>query len=105
MKSRLAATAVLMLVFALVIAAPSFAVSGSSSSGSAASAQYPQFDPSNEIHIPPTPPNHTVPPSPETQNSALPFTGYAAIPVLLGGIALMGGGLLIRRRTRRGLDS
>ncbi len=30
----------------------------------------------------------------------LPFTGFAAIPVLLGGLALLTGGLLLRRRTR-----
>jgi hypothetical protein len=30
----------------------------------------------------------------------LPFTGYAAIPVLLGGIALLSTGLIIRRRAR-----
>jgi uncharacterized membrane protein len=29
----------------------------------------------------------------------LPFTGFAAIPILIGGIALMGGGLAMRRRT------
>lgn len=29
----------------------------------------------------------------------LPFTGFAAIPILVGGIALMGGGLVMRRRT------
>jgi hypothetical protein len=28
----------------------------------------------------------------------LPFTGFAAIPVLIGGVALLGGGLLLRRR-------
>jgi hypothetical protein len=32
--------------------------------------------------------------------SQLPFTGFAAIPVLLGGLALLGGGLVLRRRTR-----
>jgi len=31
----------------------------------------------------------------------LPFTGYAAIPLLLGGLILLGSGLLIRRGTRR----
>jgi hypothetical protein len=31
--------------------------------------------------------------------SQLPFTGFAAIPVLLGGLALLGGGLVLRRRT------
>jgi hypothetical protein len=32
--------------------------------------------------------------------SQLPFTGFAAIPVMLGGIALLTGGLVLRRRTR-----
>jgi LPXTG-motif cell wall-anchored protein len=32
--------------------------------------------------------------------SQLPFTGFAAIPVLLGGLALLSGGLILRRRTR-----
>jgi hypothetical protein len=32
-------------------------------------------------------------------NSQLPFTGFAAIPVILGGLALLSGGLLLRRRT------
>jgi hypothetical protein len=34
-----------------------------------------------------------------TTNSNLPFTGFAAIPVLLGGIALLSAGLVLRRRT------
>jgi hypothetical protein len=33
-------------------------------------------------------------------NSQLPFTGFAAIPVILGGLALLAGGLVLRRRTR-----
>ena len=32
-------------------------------------------------------------------NNNLPFTGFAAIPVLLGGIALLSAGLVLRRRT------
>ena len=32
---------------------------------------------------------------------SLPFTGYAAIPLLLGGLALLASGLAIRRSTRR----
>jgi hypothetical protein len=32
--------------------------------------------------------------------SQLPFTGFAAVPVLLGGLALLTGGLVLRRRTR-----
>ena len=34
------------------------------------------------------------------QTSELPFTGFAAIPVLLGGLALLAGGLVLRRRTK-----
>jgi hypothetical protein len=34
-----------------------------------------------------------------TNNSSLPFTGFAAVPVLLGGIALLSAGLVLRRRT------
>ena len=34
------------------------------------------------------------------QTNQLPFTGFAAIPVLLGGLALLTGGLILRRRTR-----
>jgi LPXTG-motif cell wall-anchored protein len=33
------------------------------------------------------------------ETSQLPFTGFAAIPVLLGGLALLAGGLILRRRT------
>jgi hypothetical protein len=32
-------------------------------------------------------------------NEQLPFTGFAAIPVLLGGVALLTTGLVLRRRT------
>jgi hypothetical protein len=31
----------------------------------------------------------------------LPFTGFAAIPILLAGLTLLGGGLVLRRRTAR----
>ena len=30
----------------------------------------------------------------------LPFTGFLAIPVLIGGVALLSGGLVLRHRTR-----
>jgi hypothetical protein len=36
----------------------------------------------------------------ETGTSQLPFTGFAAIPVLIGGLALLSAGLVLRRRTR-----
>ena len=31
--------------------------------------------------------------------SSLPFTGFAAVPILVGGIALLSAGLVLRRRT------
>lgn len=34
-----------------------------------------------------------------SSDDELPFTGFAAIPILVGGIALLGGGLVLRRRT------
>jgi hypothetical protein len=33
--------------------------------------------------------------------NTLPFTGFAAIPVLVGGVALLGSGLVLRRRSGR----
>jgi hypothetical protein len=34
-----------------------------------------------------------------TSPSSLPFTGFAAVPILLGGIVLLSAGLVLRRRT------
>jgi hypothetical protein len=34
-----------------------------------------------------------------TGGEQLPFTGFAAIPILLGGVALLGTGMVLRRRT------
>jgi hypothetical protein len=33
---------------------------------------------------------------------SLPFTGFAAIPVVLAGVALIGGGLMLRRQSPQG---
>jgi LPXTG-motif cell wall-anchored protein len=35
----------------------------------------------------------------QAETSQLPVTGFAAIPVLLGGLALLAGGLILRRRS------
>jgi hypothetical protein len=41
----------------------------------------------------------------QSSDDELPFTGYAAIPLLLMGIALLGGGVALRRSTRGAPDA
>jgi hypothetical protein len=58
--------------------------------------------PAEESQPTPTPQAETQPERQEAaaaETSQLPFTGFAAIPVLLGGLALLTGGLILRRRT------
>ena len=112
MKSRLAILAMLVLGFVFSTAGVGLAVGGLSGSDSAAITQYGTPTPTPT----PTPPGkvlgeeengngETTGLQPERQvesgsNSQLPFTGFAALPVLLGGIALLSGGLVLRRRSR-----
>jgi hypothetical protein len=111
MKSRLAILAMLVFGFVFSTAGVGLAIGGLSGSDSAAITQYSTPTPT------PTPPGKvlgeeengngsTTGLQPERQvengsNSQLPFTGFAAIPVLLGGIALLSGGLVLRRRSSR----
>ena len=46
-----------------------------------------------------TQPSRQVQAGTTTPSSNLPFTGFAAVPILLGGIALLSAGLVLRRRT------
>jgi hypothetical protein len=107
MKSRLTILAMLVFGFVFSTAGVGLAIGGLSGSDSAAITQYSTPTP--------TPPGKvlgeeengngsTTGLQPERQvengsNSQLPFTGFAAIPVLLGGLALLSGGLVLRRRT------
>ena len=111
MRSRLAITAVLVVGVLMSGAGAGLAISGSSGAGSAGNNQYPTETTDTQTVLPTTetnPPSGTTSTSPaqETRQvssndgSQLPFTGYAAIPVLLAGLSLLGLGVVMRRRTR-----
>jgi hypothetical protein len=115
MKSRVALVAVLALGVFMSGTGATLAVSGFANNGSASSAQYPNSGPQ-------TKPHHLVEaaeesggevsPAVETQaveqvavtgsSSSLPFTGFVAIPVLIIGLGLLGAGVAMRMRVRRG---
>jgi hypothetical protein len=68
------------------------------------SAKPPKPKPTTEGGVLPAEEAQTQPERQEAAAAAtttqLPFTGFAAIPVLLGGLVLLTGGLILRRRTR-----
>lgn len=108
MKSRLAVTFVLALGLLMSGTGATLAVSGLSGSGSAGTAQYPQVGPQQDDTVLGTQdesqPPADVAPVQETRqvsaadDSTLPFTGFLAIPVLIGGVGLLGAGIAMRRR-------
>jgi hypothetical protein len=126
MKSRIAILSMLVLGMLLSTAGAGLAVSGFSEKGNAAEVQYgqppsnqppsgqdvlgdedqsqggqdvlPEENQGNEVAAAPVQPARQVE-SGAGSASQLPFTGFAAIPILIGGIALMTVGLVLRRRT------
>jgi hypothetical protein len=119
MKSRLTILAMLVVGILLSTTGAGLAVSGISSRGDAAVAEYPGDTPPQGNVLgeeesgggtTTTPPTATATPCPDCAQPArqveagagnsLPFTGYAALPILVGGVALLGGGLVLRYRTR-----
>jgi hypothetical protein len=127
MRSRLAILGMLVLGFVLSTSGAGLAVSGLSNSDKAAVSQYgtPTPTPSptsgggggvlgqEESGGGSTPrksvgsTNTNLQPTQQVESGAqssggnqLPFTGFAAIPILLGGVALLSAGLVLRRRTR-----
>ena len=125
MKSRLVILSMLVLGMLLSTAGAGLAVSGLAAQDNASNAQYGTSTPAgggnvlgdedSGQNVSPAENNggggsspggtaKTVQPARQveagaTTNSKLPFTGFAAIPVLLGGIALLSAGLVLRRRT------
>jgi hypothetical protein len=116
MKSRLTILAMLVAGMLLCTTGAGLAVSGLSSSGNASSAAYPDERPQGDVlgeeesgggggELPAQEAQPAEAAQPARQVEAgsgneLPFTGFAALPVLLGGVVLLGGGLVLRARTR-----
>jgi len=116
MRSRLAIMSVLVVGVLMSGAGAGLAVSGVSGSGSSGDAQYPTETTDTQTVLPTTETN--TPECTDTNDvdsagnpcaqekrqvssndsSSLPFTGYAAIPVLLIGLSLLGAGVVMRRR-------
>jgi hypothetical protein len=117
LKTRLAITMMLALGILTSGTGVGLAVSGGSSSGSAGAAQYPQSTPDtggggtlgSEDQAPADQaPADQAPAAQEanqvvatTSSGSLPFTGLAAIPILVVGVGLLATGLVVRRSVRR----
>jgi hypothetical protein len=125
MKSRLAILAMLVLGMMLSTTGAGLAIQGLSQSNDASVAQYGDDDDDAGDILGerdsggPAPDRDDTPPGdvageddtstpvqPARQvetgsdGGELPFTGFLALPVLIGGIALLSAGLVLRRRTR-----
>jgi hypothetical protein len=112
MKSRLAILGMLVVGMVFSTAGAGLAVSGLGSHN-ASIAAYATASPESGVlptteSSPPSSkpkPANNVQPAQQveaaTSTSSLPFTGFAAIPVMLGGLVLLTGGLVLRRRTRQ----
>ena len=120
MKSRFALLAMIVAGLMLSTTGATLAVTGSSGSGSAGVSQYPQNGTSGGQTLAGQEEGNGVTPSDEAggggeepaaaQEAAqeeasggddtLPFTGFLAIPLLIGGVALMGTGAVLRWKSR-----
>jgi hypothetical protein len=116
MKSRMVILSMLVFGMLLSTAGAGLAVTGLSSQHNASVAQYgtPTPTPESDVlgdedsgqGVSPsngggggTQPARQVEAGDTASGSNLPFTGFAAVPILLGGIVLLSAGLVLRRRT------
>ncbi len=114
MRSRLAILAMLVVGILMSGTGAGLAVQGFDQSGDDASqAQYPSGGEGDVLGeedssgpLPDTDDNVVQDEAQVAQQvesgDSLPFTGFAAIPVVLVGVALIGGGLMLRRRSPQG---
>lgn len=115
MRSRLAILGMLVLGMVLSTGGAGMAISGlSSADDNAAVSQYGREQPDDDVlgdedsggpggqqdDNDGTQPDRQVELGAQDDGGEeLPFTGFAAIPVLIGGVALFGTGLVLRKRT------
>jgi hypothetical protein len=116
MKSRLALTLMIVLGLMMSTTGAGLAISGSSDSGSAAKAQYGNDNDDNGDDVAGTlqgqgngngvgdtaesQPAEQVAVAGDDDSGSLPFTGFFTIPLIVGGVALLSGGALLRWRAR-----
>lgn len=121
LKSRLAITLILALGIVMSAGGATLAVSGLDGSGEASEVQY-SSDPgedrrsgsstssddsevsgssSESVEASDVEPAAQESAGGESDDDELPFTGFAAIPVLIGGLALLSSGFVLRRRSSR----
>jgi hypothetical protein len=108
MKSRLAILLMLVLGMTLSTAGAGLAIQGLSG-GNAAQLQYDDDEQAPEDVLgeeesgadDDTDVQQTAQVESGADSDELPFTGFLALPVLIGGVALMSAGLVLRRRTRQ----
>jgi hypothetical protein len=114
MKSRLAVTAMLVLGMLFSTAGAGIALTSVTSDDSPSGVQYRQDDDTQQVlgevgtvdngtapaaESAPSAPAATPTEPQEAAEGELPFTGFLAIPILIGGVALLSSGLILRRRT------
>lgn len=114
MRARLIFTALVAVVAMLTVGAATGVAQGLDSSDSSAGQQYGTTESLGvigevETVEPPAAGNQPAPPAPAAAptpeaSGNLPFTGFAALTTLVVGIALLGGGLMLRRTSRRRHD-
>jgi hypothetical protein len=110
MKSRLALTVVLVLGLMMTGTGATIAITGASDDGNAGVAQYSEGTEqgggnnlAGKEQGGGSPEEATQPAqqvAAQGGSGSLPFTGFVAIPLLVGGAALAGTGAVLRRRTR-----